>query len=570
MKRNSMRHHTFGIAGFIGLFFIMVATTRADQPSADAPLKIQKISLFKNGLAFFNGAVSLPSKATTVRIGQIPKPSFGTFWVGYSDKVKVKSLVSSLETVDDSERILSVGDLLANNIGRTVTIRTGSTDKDFCEGTILEIRSAPEDKDLPNPYFMDVHRGSNSYNQYYGDRSKPGFVLVKSGKGITAISIASIVKADIAGSDINYIATAKVKKPSIRIELAQPAGGETVGISLLAKGITWAPSYCIDLSDPKTAKLSAKATVMNEVMDFDKVSCELVTGFPNIAFSEVVGPESMSEKLADFLGSLSRGRSETGNRSRNQMMQQQAVLGNMAGGGGDDFALPAYSTPEKGTNAEDLFLYPVKEFSLKKGETATLPLFSAAMPYKHLYTWDIEDLVDNSEQYQYNSRSHSDRPPEEEIWHSCRLTNTLSMPLTTAAAEFTSDGAFIGQDLCYYTAPGVETTIKITRALNVKAEQAEVELDRKREAALFYNYRYDLVKVRGDMKVKNLLNKPITLEIKKHLTGEIIQKSAEAKDVPTAKGLKQVNPRHVLSWQLSLSPGEEKSVTYIYQVYIHN
>ena len=88
--------------------------------------------------------------------------------------------------------------------------------------------------------------------------------------------------------------------------------------------------------------------------------------------------------------------------------------------------------------------------------------------------------------------------------------------------------------------------------------QAEVEVERKRNAANFYGYGYDLVKLTGELKVRNRLDKPINLEITKELSGEVLDKSDSAQDVQTARGLKQVNPKHVLTWTLELKPDEER------------
>ncbi len=44
----------------------------------------------------------------------------------------------------------------------------------------------------------------------------------------------------------------------------------------------------------------------------------------------------------------------------------------------------------------------------------------------------------------------------------------------------------------------------------------------------------------------------------------------EATDTPTAKGLKRVNPRHVLVWEIALEPGERRTLSYTYEVYVRN
>ena len=228
---------------------------------------------------------------------------------------------------------------------------------------------------------------------------------------------------------------------------------------------------------------------------------------------------------------------------------------------------PGYSTVAEGTVSEDLFFYPARNLSLKKNETAYLPLFTAEMPYSHLYTWKIEDYLDELGRY----RSRNEREGEklaEEVWHSCRLENSLKMPLTTASAEFVKEGRFVGQDVCYYTAPGARTTIRINRAMNILAEQAEFEVEREQNAATFHGHRYDLVKVRGELRLRSRLDREVRVEITKELSGEVAGTAPEAKAIKTAKGLKQVNPKHRLVWNIDLDSGQASELTYSYQVYV--
>lgn len=38
----------------------------------------------------------------------------------------------------------------------------------------------------------------------------------------------------------------------------------------------------------------------------------------------------------------------------------------------------------------------------------------------------------------------------------------------------------------------------------------------------------------------------------------------------TAKGLKKVNPKHVVTWEFELKAGGEQALLYVYQVYIRS
>ena len=80
------------------LFVLLLFITLVHAPAAfagdeGAKPRVQRLTLFKNGLGFIVSIVTLPEGDRSVRIGPLPLPSFGTFWVGYPEEVKVKSLL---------------------------------------------------------------------------------------------------------------------------------------------------------------------------------------------------------------------------------------------------------------------------------------------------------------------------------------------------------------------------------------------------------------------------------------------------------------------------------------------
>jgi hypothetical protein len=540
------------------------AATAGDASSADAKPKIERIALFKNGLGYATAVATIPEKATSIKIGQLPVPSYGTFWVGYPKNVKVRRLVTAMEMTEEIGVASSVDELLRLNPGRQVLLHTSSGpngEQTTISGTV-QPSLIPAIVEPPNPYFMDFRRPpERPYYAGYPQPPQPAAILIGgAGHDLTAVNPGSILRADFLGGAPINMPTNHQRRPAIRMELEEPAAGSKFSVSYLARGITWVPSYRIDLSDEKTARFSAEAQIINEMTDIESAQVDLVTGFPNIQFPDVPNPVAMSQPLADFLRSLSTGRAEGGERNRYLGQQQAVVFNNYEA---DSAPLPSYSAATQGQTAEDLFLYPLPKLSLRTGETATIPLFTADMPYRHLYTWKIPDQLDAE-----NSRPRPEVKTAEEVWHVCRLVNAAKMPLTTAVAEFVKDGQFVGQDTCFYTAVGAEASIRINRAMNIHAEEAEVEVERKRNAANFYGYGYDLVKLTGELKIRNRIDKSIDLEISKELSGEVLEKSHDAKDVQTARGLKQVNPKHSLTWCVTAKSGEEVKITYSYQLYI--
>ncbi|MBN2346293.1 MAG: hypothetical protein JXO51_07860 [Candidatus Aminicenantes bacterium] len=556
-------------------FGVMAAVVFASGPAfrlavigaPTARMQIEKVALFKNGIGYFSASATLPGGERTIRFGQLPIPLYGTFWVGYGREVKVRSLVTAMEEREERIPVQSLGQLLLANAGRRVILRAGPGEKDIIEGVILPGGGAASPADPGNPYFMD-------YRRQQGDRIQPSLpdarlLLIRTDKGTVALNAGAVARADFGADALHTTLPVRHSRPSIRMELDAAAGGKKVAVRYLARGVTWVPGYRIDLSQATVAKFSAQALIINELADFDHVELHLVTGFPNIRFGGIASPLAMSQSLAEFLRSLAGGRDEY-SRSAAGMLTQQAVLVNAPVFSDQEIPpQPEYAGEAAGKVSEDLFLYPVEDFSLKRGETSWLPLFSAEMAYKHIYTWKIRDFLDPENRYRPDE-ARADGKTAEEIWHSCRLVNSLSMPLTTAAAEFVADGAFIGQDICYYTAPGAETTIRINRAMNILAEQAEVEVERRRNAQTFHGHSYDLVKVRGELTLRSRIARTVPVEIGKELSGHVLEMLPAARDIPTAKGLRQVNPKHVLTWEIELKPGAEVKLTYLYQVYIRD
>ena len=367
---------------------------------------------------FFEAGAELPKHATTIEFGQLPIPVHGTFWLAVPDGLDVRGLFTAMETVTTQRAVKSGLELLQANVGRAVRV-TLAGDDEVIDGTILSV-PAPVPGNDSNPYMMG---GAVTPNVTRTQSHAPQIVLLETASGVVGLSAGAIRHVEFPGLASAELATslpATEELPSLRLELDAPSRGQTVGVSFLASGLTWAPSYRIDLSEPKIARFTAKAVVVNEVADLDGVQLDLVTGFPNVAFSAIRSPMAMGQTLEQFLSQLGRPAGGT----MGGMFGQQAILVNRA-----DYspvALPGmdFGEPSEGASAEDLFFYPVNDVHLDWGETVTLPLFTADMPYEHVYTWHVSDKLDDNEQYR---RSDRDREAEE-VWHSCRLINTLDMP----------------------------------------------------------------------------------------------------------------------------------------------
>jgi hypothetical protein len=547
---------------------VVCGTAHGDDP-VQAPTRIERVALFKNGLGFFVAESTLPDATGPVVMGPFPAASHGTFWVAYPANVGLENLVARETVIEDSVEAITVAELLKANIGKKVRVHVSYEDKVVAEGTIVHF---PEDRE-PTEGDAYVTGGASVPWGRPGGPGQSQLMLIETAEGVVAIAPHAIWRVEFPDKDIARSFTRKLKAAQLHAHLNKPAPGGVLTTTYLAKGITWAPSYTIDVSDPKKGRLSAKATIINEAADLDAVDVTLVTGFPNLRFADVLSPFALKENLAQFLQSLTRGESRREGEGRSVVTQNVMYFGGTGGFGGGlggaampQPAVPDYRAAAAGQAAEDLFLYPLDDVTLEKKEVGYYPLFTESVPYTHIYQWEIPDYVTEGERYLPRPEEPRERP--EEVWHSVRIENTTKVPWTTAPAETVQNGQILGQDILSYTPSGGEATVRITQAVSVKATQAEVETARERNAAQFYRRQYDLLSIEGTLSVENFLAKSITLEITKTVSGEVKASAPKADIEKVARGLRGVNPVNVLTWTLELKPGQAQDVTYAYQVYL--
>jgi len=529
-----------------------------------AEVKLQQVALFKNGLGFFVSEAAVPKKKKEFHVVPFAAASHGTFWVAYPEKVKLKSMVVRETEVDELIEAISIAELLKANVGKKVKLYFPDPDEPMVEGKILYFAQDRENP-KPEPYAPGGIGGVIINPRGTDWRSR--LVLINTANGQVGISPDIVRRVDFPNSEATKAFARKKRSMQLDIQLGARADGEKLVVSYLGKGVTWAPSYVVDISKDEKAQISAKAAVINEVCDMDGVTVQLVTGFPHLQFSDVVSPLALKENLAQYLQSLIRGESE---RSRDAFVMSNVASQSAAWGMREGRAdvMPSYGAGEGGKVSEDLFFYQLEKVQLAKGQVGYFPLFTETVPYKHIYQWNIPDYVNEEDRYWRRRRGEQEREAEEEVWHSVRLENVSKVPWTTAPAQILKEELILGQDTLKYTPVQGETTVRITRAVSVKAEQVEFEKERKRDALRMYGDNFDLITVQGKLSVTNFLPKAITLEITKTLSGEVKSSEPEAKIEKLARGLRRVNTTAKLTWTIELKTDEHKEISYIYDVYV--
>ena len=347
-------------------------------------------------------------------------------------------------------------------------------------------------------------------------------------------------------------------KPVMKMRI-NAARGAKLSIVSLERGLTWFPGYSLDISDPKKLRLVSKATILNDLADLPNIEVRLITGFPNVPFVGWWDPLTSRESVDQFVNQLMQmGTPQQLRERRDAFANQMGQLAAPSGGGGFDEAFNV--SPLPGISSEDLFFYRLPNVEMKRGDRGYFILLAMESDYSHIYEWEIPDKVADSRYVQ------QDRPGD--VWHSVKFKNNSTQPLTTGPAAIFKDGEIMGQDSLLYTSVGAESTAKMNKALDVRAEDFEEETGRVVLDQPIRGSWFDVVTLKGTLSVHNRKTESIELKITKELTGEMVSVEGDPKVRTITRGLRAVNPRQMLEWNLKLNAGERKTLTYSYKVHL--
>jgi len=488
--------------------------------------RVASASLFKNGYAVV--VREYPISGNEIEIDELPQPSLGTFWITASDGVEISQVVKTTREITDDHDAQSMQEILKANVGRTVTV--GLSYEEAIVGRKVTGK------------LLSV--GAES-------------LVMQTEQGIIAIQPSNVHSVISYSGELIYKTPVKGSKNVLDVKLS--AGRGSIYLVGLERGLTWAPSYAIDISDPKQLSLTAKATVLDDLADLKDVELKFVTGFPNVPWLSYLDPFLSGASVDQFTSMLSTV-GQNGFAGGGQLAMQNAAPREAE----RDMAAAFTPSGVPGVQAEDLFFYRQPHVTLKQGDRGYFFMFKAVSAYEHLYTLDLGDLVQNN--YEYRPIPVS-APPD--VWHALKFKNTSGQPLTTAPATVFQHGEVLGQDTLKYSSAGAEVLVRMSKALDVHADSIEEEVSRERAALKLPNgVYYDFVTLKGTISLENFKHDVVKMKITKDFTGELVSADANPVATKTAKALQQVNPSGRLVWNLQLAAGQKTTLTYTYKLYV--
>lgn len=345
-----------------------------------------------------------------------------------------------------------------------------------------------------------------------------------------------------------------------------PAGtdAKTVRIRYLAMGISWAPSYLVDLLDNKQRRIHQKAVVRNELEPIADAELRLISGFPHIQFRHVTSPFSPDTTLSKFFEQLNQQANASSSFASNAMSQQGGQAVAFSGG-----SLPIDLSAAPGGEGVDLHYESIGRHTLGKNETLTVPVAAESTDYERIVEWIVPDTR-NAMGRQINDyeRSQNAAKYESDAWDALQFRNPLPLPMTTGVATIMRDGRFNGQTASYWVSRGEQTRLRVTKALSIRTLSSENEKQDNRKTVFIGGNDFQQVGVEGQLVLSNHRSEAVDMLVRRQFSGELV--SAEGKPAGTLReeGVYSVNRRHELTWTLTLKPAEQVTLKYEYTVLV--
>lgn len=494
-------------------------------PAAPAPplveWKVTGASLFKNGYGVVFREAVIPAGKTAFHTPLPGQASLGTLWFTASKDVKIQRIATVNRTNTVTTAANGIPEILALNVGSKLTlhiIRPGMTGQQMVEATVKEV--------LPN------------------------MVVVTTALGEEILPI-SFIQSLSSATGLKVKRDGKTSETALEFTATGPAGSKLYSMAIQS-GISWSPAYAVELLDDTKLRLTGQATLINDLAAFEGAEVKLVTGFPSLRF--LYQPDPLT---SNFLAPGLPGGGGFGGGSG--AMMQNAAPASMRREAADSMAA-SFDPSGEGFAAEDLFFYKLPGTTLMRGGRSQTILFEGTADYKAVYKAQLPDPISQAS-------SRGDAPPD--VWHTLVFKNPINQPLTTAPAITMKSGEVIGQDEVKYASIGGPVSLRVGKALDVVIEATAEEVEREPGVRKDRNGNptYDLITIKGVAEVNSLKGKAVQLEIEIPLEGEVIS-APGAEITKTAAGLRDVNPRSVITWKPTIAKAGKAKLEYTVKILV--
>lgn len=446
-------------------------------------------------------------------------------------------------------------------------------------------------------------------------RTEEGDVLLQ------ASQVRSVMVKEMQTKIVKEIKTTKRSK---RLTFRTNTPNADVGITLMyfRPGVRWIPTYRLDLDPPnaklpqqvgknsegrvtgdkkdakkedkepakkpsKLAELTLQAEILNEAEDLEEVPISIVVGVPNFRFKDTPSPLVLEATLRNTLNeaapvimgqqlALANNFSNGAYTFNSRSGEVQRGAGGAAGGDGGLLNLPGELTAG-GTS--DLFVYNLPKLTIARGERSAHTIFSTVVPYRDIYTWDVEYAREANETSPAGAGLNSPlKLSKNQVWHQVVLSNTTNVPWTTGAVMIMQGRQPLAQDLLTYTAITDEVRVPVTISVDTRGKFDEKETARDLKALEWAGHRYAKITKEISLSLCNHKQEAVDVEVTLRVGGKVEEATEKGviqigafrpEDWQNYQGHPAVNNSSVIKWKTKLEPSSffEPKVSYFYFSY---
>lgn len=529
--------------------------------------RVVSAGMFKNGLAVIRREVKIAGPGT-YEVLDVPDPVHGTFWIESDAVVTTRVTTREVEMAAGASAGWDVQRELA---GSEVVIELKESGKAPIAGRMVDFSEGQEsDRHWDRTYETDAYgrpwsdwRGTNWNASFSAAASPARFIVLQTGNGRAYVDAASIASIEVSGAPKAPTQRRSVLEFTVTAVGPGAARESTIIVTYLAKGLTWAPAYRIDMTGSTSLRLDQQAVIRNELEDLRDVELQLISGYPSVEFSHVTSPLSPRTSLAAFFRQLS----QDSDQFRSGPVSQQMVMGNVYVDPNQGVELGA---PPVGEGV-DLHYQSIGRHTLNAGDSLMLTVAGADAGYERVVEWQIPDSRD---EYGNRVSEHRRRDEPEKYddspWDALQFRNPLPFAMTTAPAMIMDGGRFAGQRTSTWTNAGEETSLRITKALSIRTRNVEREEPEAREMLNIGGRSHRRVTVLGEASASNHRAEAVTLVIRRRFSGELETADQSPRTVLLEEGVYAVNTRNELVWTIELPAGAETLLKYRYTVLVPN
>ena len=595
----------------LALFAALSACRVAGQPAAPTParLPVKEVTVFKDGHAFVLHSGKLPvTEDATVLLDHLPVPVLGTFWPYSADRtLRLSSVTASPRQVKVDRPATNVQDLLTANPGAEVRIT--QTDGKVLSGKVVGV-PAPELKVDATGSQLPPGRGFGGLSGGGGFGSTPVLaadtVLLKTTEGVTALPLRLVQTVTFKGEYRKQVTETESRNLlTLKLERTPAEKSAEVGLFYLQKGIRWIPNYRVDIDGKGNATVELQASLINEMVDLNDVTANLVIGVPNFFFKDTPDPISLQQTFPQ-LSRYFQPDSQTGFAFSNAIMSQSGMGGfggapaRRCGDEGEDgetepaqCQAPAPLETISVDKNEDLFVFTARRVTLKKGQTMALPIAKVNLRYRDIYAVELPLAPPQEVNRSLNVEQQAElarllRTPRAQ--HRIRLENTGMYPLTTAPALVVSGDRVISQGMMTYTPVGGMSDLTLTTSPDIQVTRADQEVKRTPNVENVYGTLLNRVDLKGTVTLKNLRGPAVDVEVTRYVLGNVESATRDGRierinvfedDSFFTGELKPAwwsyyswpswwfyrNRVDKISWKVRLEPGDPVELSYLWNYY---